>query len=90
MAPARCEHPLFDHVIRRHKQRRRHGEAERLRGLDVDHQFELVHHGHVGRLFTLENPDGKHAGEAQPVGPARAVAHQAAGNGKGTPYGAAN
>ena len=36
---------LFDHLVGAGDERRRHGEAEGFRGLEVDYQFEL------GRLF---------------------------------------
>src|SRR5882757_86542 len=47
----------FNHIIRRHLQRQRHGEAERLGGLEVDDQFELGRrlHGKIARLLTAEN-----------------------------------
>jgi len=32
---------LIDHLIRPQQQRGRDGEAEGLRGLDIDHEFEL-------------------------------------------------
>jgi len=46
---------LFDHLVGAGKQRRRHGEAERLSGLDVDHQLILgwTLHRHVGRFLAL-------------------------------------
>jgi hypothetical protein len=35
------EHALLDHLVRPPQHRGRDGEAERLRGLEVDDQFEL-------------------------------------------------
>jgi hypothetical protein len=39
--------PLFDHLVGAGEQRRRHGEAERPRGLEIDYQLEgrRLHHG---------------------------------------------
>ena len=39
---------LFDHIVGEGEQRWRHGEAERLRGKEVDSEIEL------GRLFDRE------------------------------------
>src|SRR5262249_20790802 len=48
---------LFDHLVRRIQKARRHGEAERLGGLEVDYQFELGRslHRQIGRLLPLED-----------------------------------
>jgi hypothetical protein len=46
----------FDHIVREREQPVRNLEAERLRGLEVDGQFELrgLYDRQVGGLFTLE------------------------------------
>ena len=57
----RCNsHALFDHVVCGAKQLRMKFEAERLGGLEVDHELELggLHDRQVARLLALENPPG--------------------------------
>ena len=48
---------LFDHLVGASKQRRRHGEAERLGGLEVNREVILCWrlHRQIGRLLTLED-----------------------------------
>src|SRR4029077_114395 len=48
---------LLDHLVGAGAHRRRHGEAEHLSGLEIDHQFVLGwgRHWQVGRLLALED-----------------------------------
>ena len=56
----------------------RHGEAERLGGLEIDDEFELgrLHDRQVCRLLALKNPSSIDAGSAVGIGYAGSVAHQ--------------
>ena len=57
---------LLDHLVGAVKQCRRHGEAERIRGFEVDHQLILGRRlrWQVGRLLALE--DAVHIGRSKP------------------------
>src|SRR5437667_9017217 len=51
---------LFDHLVGQRQQPVRNGEADRLGGLEIDHQIELgrLQHRQVGGLLTLQDaPD---------------------------------
>src|SRR6266480_6349691 len=51
-----CLAHLFNYLVRAHQHHRRHVEAERLGGLEVDHQLEFgrLLHRQIGRLGTLQ------------------------------------
>src|SRR5258705_13727559 len=48
---------LFDQFVGAVEQRQRHGEAERLGGLEIDHQVELDRqlHWKIARLCSFQN-----------------------------------
>jgi hypothetical protein len=56
----------------------RHGEVERLRGLEVDHELELgrLHDWQIGRFLTLENSPNVNASLAIRARYVGSVAHQ--------------
>ena len=51
---------LFDHLVGATLQRLRHGNAERLGGLEIDDQFDFrgLHDREIGRLLALKNFPG--------------------------------
>src|SRR5260370_19953886 len=51
---------LFDQLVSAGEQRRRHGEPERLRGLEIDDQLDLrdLLDRQIGRLLALEYSAG--------------------------------
>jgi hypothetical protein len=74
---------LFDDLIGGGEQIGRHGEAERLRGLEVDDQLELggLLRRQVAGLFALEDATEKDARLAPLIGVDRPLAHPPAGIG---------
>jgi hypothetical protein len=54
------QHELFDHLVGKGEQLVGHGKAERLCGLEVDHQLELDWglNGKLARLLALEDAIG--------------------------------
>jgi hypothetical protein len=62
----RTSRPLFDHLVSAILHRLRHGNAERLRGLEVEEQldFACLLHRQVGGFLALENTADVPASEA--------------------------
>jgi hypothetical protein len=74
---------LFDHLVGGDQQVGRYGQAERLRGLQVDDQFELgrPNHRQIGRLRAFENVTNVDAKLSVHVGNAVAIAQETTGCG---------
>src|SRR6266567_4772835 len=79
----RLAHSL-DHLVGAAEQRRRHGDAKRLSGLEIEDQFDFrgLLHRQVGGLLALENAPSVDADLAIGVRDASAVAHQTTGHGE--------
>ena len=71
---------LFDDLVGARGKRRRHFEAERFSGREVNHKLELggLIHRQVRRLFTLENTADIETNPAIRVRNVIAIAHQPA------------
>src|SRR5207248_9640560 len=74
----------LDHLVRAGEDRERHGEAERLGGLEIDHQLEFggLFDRQIGRLGALEDLSGVSADYAKGGSKARSIADQATGHGE--------
>ena len=61
---------LFDHLVGASEQGERHGDAERLRRLQVDNQLDLgrLIHRQVGKLFAFQDAACVDAGKAVRLG----------------------
>src|SRR5258706_15806464 len=70
----------FDHFVGAGEQRRRHVEAERPGGFEIEHKVEpgRLSDRQVCWLFALENPGRVDAGSAKFVSKAGSVAHETA------------
>src|SRR5215469_7214092 len=86
-ADIRIAADLFDHLVGGHFQRQRHGQPERLRRLQVDHELEggRLHDRQVGRLGALENLASVETDLTIGSGNAGSVADQTAGQGEFAP-----
>ena len=66
---------LFDHLVGAREQRRRHGEAEFFRGLEIDHQlkFGRLLDRQFPRLGSLENTISVNCCLAKQIGEVHAI-----------------
>ena len=71
---------LLDHLVGAGDERRRHFKAERLRGLEIDHQLELGRrlNWQLGRFLALEDAIGIGRREAKIIELVNSVGQQAA------------
>ena len=78
---------LFDDLVGPGEDRRRHNQAERLGGLQIDHQLECgrLLHRQIGRLGAVEDLPGVSGELAVDSGEAGSIADQAAQSGELTP-----
>jgi hypothetical protein len=84
LQPTRTHSASFDDLIGARQEGLRHGETERLRGVEVDDQLECrrLLHRKVGRLGALQDLSGVNALLVIDRRIARAIAEQAAGDGE--------
>src|SRR5215471_12716050 len=77
---AKCPTLLFDNLVRPCEQHGRQGQAERLDGLEIDHQLEFGRppHWQVGGLGALENLPDIIAGLVKNARDIGAITHHAA------------
>jgi hypothetical protein len=66
---------LFDHLVGQREQRGRHGEAERIRGLTINDEFELCRL--LNGLSALQDLIHKSGSAPEKIDEARALGHQA-------------
>src|SRR5262249_1361447 len=80
--------PLFDHLVGAGEQRGWHLEAERLGGIEIDHELELgqLDDRQVGRLLALGNPARLISCLTIGISKAGSITHQAAGRGEVAPF----
>src|SRR5262249_59859131 len=71
----------FDYLVGAAEQRQRHGNAQRLGGLEVQEHldFRSLLDRQVARLFAFENACGVNAGETVSVAETASIARHAAG-----------
>src|SRR6266699_2082016 len=76
----RLAHSL-DHLVGAAREGQRHGDAERLGGLEVEDQLDFrgLHDREVSRLLAFENAAGVETGQTVRLRNAASVAHQTAG-----------